>query len=143
MKIEKTHNELFAFNQVASNYLLENEYIGKDGQPTKKDHTKLVTCLKNILKQVVVIFADYNEERQCIVEMNCVVDSISKVMLKNERGEYTYTAEGAKKMRKEIKDLNETSVSLHQRLVDGDFELTDNEEQAFAGLVVNELIVTE
>ncbi len=139
MKTEKTYLQTMVFNQACTIYLTNNGYF-KDGEMTKLEPTKLVTCLKNVLKQLPNIFAEYNEEKQCIVEMNCVVDSQTKIMLKDANGQYSYTAEGAKKMRKELKALNETKVTIHQRLVEGEFTLTSNEEEAFAGFVVPELV---
>jgi hypothetical protein len=66
--------------------------------------TKREEKLKKIAKKVKPIFDDYNDEKETIRLDNAYTDAYGVLVL-NEKGEYKYTKEGAKKMKEDMKKL--------------------------------------
>jgi hypothetical protein len=66
--------------------------------------TKREEKLKKIAKKVKPLFDDYNDEKETIRLDNAYTDAYGVLVL-NEKGEYKYTKEGAKKMKEDMKKL--------------------------------------
>lgn len=139
MKTEKTYTELFDFNIVALAYLDKH----------KDQENKLCALLNNFVsKQLRKIFNEYNDEKDTLQLNNCAVDDKTKVILytesTNEHGQKVrlrqFTVEAELKLKKEIKELNKQKVEVHLRTSEGIEglieELTEDEKEAFSGIVI-------
>lgn len=135
MKKSVTYRELQKFDNLATAYLRRNEYFDDKGW-TKKEPTKLVTNIKNVVKQCAKHFETYKELVDEIHIDNCLVDEKTKAILREENGTYKFSKEGLKEVSKKIKDLAGTSVDLHVRITEGNLDLSDEEKEAFNGIVI-------
>ncbi|MEK6882525.1 MAG: hypothetical protein AABY22_23085 [Nanoarchaeota archaeon] len=138
MKTEKTYKELQSFDNAATLYLIKNEYF-KDGKFTDKATTKLVSNMKNVIKQAGKHFEEFKELGNDIQIDYCSVDEKTKVILYNQDKSYQFTKEKLKECNKAIKELAEKKVTVHTRITDGEFELTDEEKEAFSGILIHEI----
>ncbi|MEK6879217.1 MAG: hypothetical protein AABY22_06385, partial [Nanoarchaeota archaeon] len=130
------------FDNAATLYLIKNEYF-KDGKFTDKPVTKLVSNMKNIIKQGGKHFEEFKELSNDIQIDHCAVDEKTKVILREENGSYKFTKEGLKECNKAIKELVEKKVIIHVRITEGEWELTDDEKEIFSGILIPEIVKTE
>lgn len=143
MKVTKTYTELQVFDAVAANYLVKKgfaEIIPNEGfkYTTKNPSTKLVSCLKQVLKQLAPVFQTLQEELDIIRIMNCAVDPTTKVQLPKINGVRQYTIEGELNLKKEVKHLLKTHIALDARISpDINYsEFTPEELVAFSEIVI-------
>lgn len=132
--MKKTFTELKVFENVAVEYLLKNEYL-KDNAWTEKQPTKLVSNIKSVFKQLPKIFEDFNSQVEDFKDLNCLVAE-NGAMLKDENGKHLFSSKGSIELRKSIKDLLETETEISQRIIEGDFDLNEIENEAFKGIVI-------
>ena len=140
MKAERTYKELQKFDGISTKYMVANGYyvFAEDGKGsyTEKEPTKLVTNIKNVIKQITKHFEEFNElaEEQRID--NCSVDEKTKIILREPDRSYKFTKEGLKALNKAFKELENTKVEIHIRITEGEWELSDDEKEVFSGLVI-------
>ena len=152
MKVEKSYKELQAFDNVATAYLIKHGFFKinpetKQGDFTNKEITKLVANMKKIIKQGQELFAEYSEKVADLKIDYCSVDEKTKAILyddvPNSKGgvdrNYRFTKERLKEFNKKVKELADEKVELHARITDGEWELTDDEKDAFSGLLIPEI----
>ena len=75
--------------------------------------TKREVKLKKIAEKIKPIFDSYNEKREEIRLDNAYADN-SGVLELNEKGEYTFTKDGIKKMNKDMKNLLDETFEFYQ-----------------------------
>lgn len=144
MKVEKTHREVQILNNFCSSYLLNNGYWDVEKkQFSKKALTKLAANCKNIKKQCEKLFEEYVSAKDDLQIDHCATDEKSGVMLMNENGSRQFKPEGEKKLKAALKALDETKVELSARITDGVFDLTDEEEEVFSGVLIPEIEKSE
>lgn len=150
MKKEISYKELQKFDNFATSYLIRTGYFVpaqlqtkdspmKPGFFTEKKATKLVANLKNLIKQANDHFDVYKEKQTELYVDNCAVDEQTKAILLDERGGYKFTKEGQKKLIKDLKELNNSKVEINIRITEGEWELSDEEAEAFSGLAIPEV----
>lgn len=137
MKKEKSYRELQQLDNIATAFLKRNGYFDENGW-TKKEPTKLVTNLKNILKQAGKHFDSYKEKVEDLSIDHCLVDEKTKAILREANGAYKFDKEALKKFNSAIKELASTNVELHVRITEGEWDLTDEEKEAFSGILIPE-----
>ena len=151
MKKTISYKELQRFDNVATNYLVRNGYftpaqpaIGDKpavpGTFTNKENTKLVANMRNIIKQAGKHFEEYGSLVDDLQLDHCSTDAKTNVILKDEKGNRMFTVEKEKALKVAIKKLAETTVEIHTRVTDGNFDLSEDELEAFAGLLIPEQI---
>jgi len=101
MKVEKTIEEVLNFGNVA------NSYIGR----TDGKETKFTYAIKKVAKRLKEHFDYYNDELFSIDVNTCSTDDKGNI-LKDERGNFTYTREGLTKKRNDLKELLKHKVSF-------------------------------
>lgn len=153
MKVEKTYSELMKFAAVAENYL--NKQKAKNAAKVEPKETekenKLVLGIKSFSKQLSKLFEGYNEERDNLQLDNCLVDETTKAILydtlPNGARNRRFTVAAEKNLKKELKNLGETNVSVDSRIIKGveDLisELDEEEIEHFSGLVIESQSVLE
>jgi len=160
MKKSVTYKKLQQFDTLATNYLINNGYFtpavpAKDGIPAKaggftdKTPTKLVANIKNIIKQSDKLYEGFAERKAEILIDNCAVDDKTKVILYDESKDgsgnlirnYKYTKDQQKAVNKALKELSEQEVEIHVRITEGELTLTDEEKEAFNGIVIPEFTI--
>ena len=154
MKKEFSYKQLQKFDNFATSYLIKNGYYsvgspGGDGKEpipagfTNKENTKLSANIRNIIKQWQKCFAEYKETLDDLELDHCAVDDKTKVVLTDSKGQRMFTPEKAKLLKKAIREFSETNVVINVRITEGDWELTDEERDAFNGLVIPEFNTEE
>ncbi len=153
MKKKITYKKLQEFDKMATNYLVKNGYftpaVFKDGHPvsagefTNKEQTKLVANMKNIVKQGKKAFEEFTELQNNIYIDNCAVDEKTKVMILDAKGGYQFTPEKQKEVYKKIKELVISEIEIHARITEGEWGLTDEEKEAFNGIIIPEFKTEE
>lgn len=162
MKKSISYKRLQQFDILGTNYLINNGYLtnpvpakgdepAKQGGFTTKELTKLVVNIKNIIKQSDKLYAGFSEEKTNILIDNCAVDDKTKAIIYDESKDaagntirnYRFTKEGQKEVNKQIKELLEKEVEIHVRITEGDWVLTDEEKEAFNGIVIPEFTPEE
>lgn len=154
MKKTLTYKDLQLFDNAATRYMIRTGYF-KPGKPasgeepatngewTLKIPTKFVLNLKNVIKQAAKHFADYSELHNDIHLEHCATDEKTKVVLYTPTGGYQFTKEAIKKVNSEIKELANKTIEIHARITEGDWDLTDEEKEAFNGIVIPEFKTEE
>lgn len=159
MKKSVSYKRLQQFDTLATNYLINNGYFtpavpAKGDVPalpggfTKKPATKLVENIKKIIKQTDKLYDGFAEEKADILLDNCLVDEKTKAILydesKDDKGSivrnYKFTVAQQKEVNKKIRELSLKEVEIHVRITEGDLDLTDEEREAFSGIVIPEQI---
>lgn len=131
-KIKKTYKDLLALQMECTTYLIRNDFF-KDGKWTDKPHTKMVTAMKNVLKQAEKHLTEYNEELDNLRVKFCLEDEKTKAVLKDEDGAYKFSKDGIVQLKTAIKEFEKTEIEMHQRLVEGaESEIEDYE--SFTGI---------
>lgn len=144
MKKQLTYQQLQKFDNLATSYLIRNGYfIPSDGRIpgkfTDEKPTKLVLNMKNVIKQAGKHFETYKELANDIRLDNCLVDEKTKAVLYEADGvNFKFSKDGLREVTKAIKDLSQTEVEIHIRITEGDLALTDEEKEAFNGIIISE-----
>lgn len=138
MKKSQTYRELQRFDNIATAYLRREGYFDENGW-TKKEPTKLVSNIKNVIKQAGKLFEVYKEKVDDLSIDHCLVDEKTKAILREENGAYKFGKEELKKFNAAIKELSNSSVEVHTRITEGEWDLTDEEREVFSGLVIAEI----
>lgn len=137
-EIQLSYRQCQEFEAVAANYLAKNGYI-EEGQFTKKENTKLTASLRNVIKQIGKHYEVMNDEIDTIRIRHASTDEKTKVLLRDEKGNYQYSPEKLIELKAAIKAFRETKVDIHQRIVD-DFdtsELNEEEIEVFSNVVIS------
>lgn len=137
MKKLQTYKELQTFDNLATAYLKREGYFDENGW-TKKEPTKLVSNLKNVLKQAGKLFEEYKEKVEDLSIDHCLVDEKTKAILREANGAYKFEKEELKKFNTAVRELANSKVDIHIRITEGDWDLTDDEKEAFNGIVIPE-----
>jgi len=142
MKVEKTYLEVIVLNKIAVNYL--NKNVDETGKPIENKMTESVR--KFNAKQLVKQIDEYNDKLDDIQLSVCAVDEKTKVILKDQ-GQRQYTVDGQRKLKEQNKALLNTKIELHARIVEDAADLielmTDEEKEAFSGLLIPEIKTEE
>ena len=141
MKAERTYKELQEFDNAATAYLVANGYYDKDNRRfTDKEPTKLVSNMRNVIKQCSKHFEEFEE---CMEELridHCSVDEKSKVILRELDKTYKYTKEKLKELNTAAKNLRNEKVVIHERMTvlekDQKWDLSEEEIRCFGGLII-------
>lgn len=140
MKTEKTHKEIRELDATISLYFINNGYWDKEKkQFSKKELTKLSHNMKNIKKQAEKILEQYTSDRDDLQIDHCAIDEKTKAMLKHPDGTRQFTQDGEKKLKAALKNLDETKVTIHARITEGEWDLTDEEKEVFSGILIPEI----
>lgn len=152
-KIKRSYKDLKKFDDVSTEYMIKEGYYidavpakgedpGKKPQFTDKTPTKLILNIKNVGKQIAKLFEDFQEKVTEIQLDHCAVDESKKppVIMYNDRGGLCFTVEKQKELNKKIKELWNEETEIHSRITEGDFSLTDEEKEAFSGIVIPDLV---
>lgn len=143
MEIKTTYRKLKEFDTIATGYYIRKGfYDEKTKQFTEQKPTKLVANLKSIGKQCKKLFEEFSEKEMEINIDCCSVDEKTKVILKDEKGNFEFTKEGQKERTKKIKALWEEEVTIHDRITKGtpdDFWLTEEEAECFSEIVIEKV----
>lgn len=150
--IKVSYKRLKEFDDVSTAYMVKNGYYvegvpAKGDVPEKKPYftdkapTKLIVNIKNIGKQIKKAFETYSEKLTDLNLDYCAVDESKKppVIMYNELGGLCFTIEKQKELNKKRKELYESEVDIYPRITEGEFELTDEEKDAFSGIVIPEI----
>lgn len=162
MKKTITYKQLQVLDSAATAYLIRTDYFvpmipacgdtpAVPGRFTDKEDTKLSKNIKNIIKQGNKLFEEYNELKADILLDNCLVDEKTKAILyddsKDANGNvvrnYRFSKEGHRAANKAVKDLANKEIEIHVRITDGDWDLTDEEKEAFNGILIPEFKMEE
>lgn len=135
MKIEISYEEMFQLQVEANTFLFKEGFIDEKGEETKKQQPKIVPAVKNILKQIDKLIPDYNDGLDNLRLDNCVVNEKTKVVLKDEKGNYKFTVEGTKSLKKAVKEFRKEKVEIHQRLIQ-DSGVDIEEYESFKDILV-------
>lgn len=138
MKKAQSYKELQRFDNLATAYLKREGYFDENGW-TKKEPTKLVSNIKNVLKQAGKLFEEYKEKVDDLSIDHCLVDEKTKAILREENGAYKFEKEELKKFNTAIRELANSKVDVHIRITEGDWDLTDDEREVFSGIVIPEV----
>ena len=134
MKVEKTIEEVLNFGNIA------NSYIGK--LPEGKE-TKFSYAIRKVAKKVKDSFDYYNDELFNIDVNNCATDEKGNI-LKDERGNFTYSKEGLKNKREELKALLKHKVSFDNYIAtEIPEDLTEVEMTSFLDFVSDRVFVEQ
>ena len=130
-KVSKSYLELIKVNILMEEYLRNNP------------KNKLSESFLKFGKQLQVIFEDYNDKVDTLQIINCAVDPVTKVVLKDEAGKKQFTIEGTIKLKEESKILLNTLVEVTPIIAD-DIEdlikdLTEDQKVAFSGIVIPQI----
>lgn len=105
--------------------------------------TKLCYAIKKILPKLKLIQEEYRELRNDIEIETAVVDEKGMLILDNE-GRFRYTPEGMKKRNKSWIELMDKEVdNLPTHICPEDFELSDEQKEAFSSFIIPKLSVEE
>ena len=138
MKKEQSYKELQRFDNLATAYLRREGYFDETGW-TKKEPTKLVSNIKNVLKQAGKLFEEHKEKVEDLSIDHCLVDEKTKAILREANGAYKFEKEELKKFNTAIRELANSKVEIHIRITEGDWDLTDDEKEVFSGIVIPEV----
>ena len=129
MKIEKTFKQVIEFDIISGNYL---------SKVKKGEETAFSKCLESVNKQVRKIFPEYQEKRDFIRMAGCVKDEKTSRLILDDK-DYTFTAEGLTAVKAKLKELDQETVTIHQRILpeNNDVELTAIEKECFEGFVID------
>ena len=127
--MKTTIKKLIEFANVGGSYLAKE----------KKD--KLSYAIEKVSKRSLKrIFEDHNDRIADIEIDLCSVDEKGNI-LKDEKGNLCYTKENLKKKRDQLKKLLDYEVDIEPHVVEGTDGLTDEEIDAFYGIVLKPLTV--
>lgn len=162
MKKTVTYKQIYNFDTVAMAYLTkEGFYIqpvaakgdepAKPGKYTDAPLTKLATNIKKVIKQTDALYEEFNEKKTDIFLDAASVDDKTKVILYDDVKDglgnisrnYRFTVEKQKEVNKKIKELMNREVEIHVRITEGEWKLTDEEREAFNGIVIPEFTPEE
>ncbi|MGA4923211.1 hypothetical protein, partial [Bacillus subtilis] len=62
---------------------------------------------------------------------HCLVDEKTKAILREANGAYKFEKEELKKFNTAVRELSNSAVEVHVRITEGDWDLTDDEKEAF------------
>lgn len=158
MKKPITYNQLQRFDIVATNYLIREGYFNphvpaigdkpaKRAYYTDKPITKLVANIKNVIKQGDKLYETFNEKQNNILIDNATVDEKTNAILYDDSHDakgnlirnYRFTKDQQKEVNKQRKNLLNETVEIHSRITNGEFDLTEEEKEAFSGIVIPEV----
>lgn len=123
----KTYREVFTFINAAAIWLEKN-----------KDESKLRYAVKKILKACQTIGTLYQEKIEDIDIEHCSVDEKTQNILKDERGEMTFTKDSIRKRNEARRKLFETSVEVATHFATDPGNLGDAVRDSFLGFVISE-----
>lgn len=144
MKKVMTIKDAEALHVQANNYLLDNEFLKfnpiKQGFDfTDKQHTKLSSGLKNIIKQIEKINVETIEEITELRWKNALSDDKTKALLFEPDGKtYKFSCEGMIKFNNEVKELKKKEIEIHTRIQE-DITVDLEDYETFIGVVVPEV----
>lgn len=111
----------------------------------KKEENRLLTSLKSVFKQIAKdsILEDYNEKVKEIRIKNALSDPTTRALLKDDKGQYVFSAEGQIELNKSLAALLKEEIELHVRItpdnaVIAERDFTYFEAQILAGFVIAE-----
>jgi hypothetical protein len=126
--MKKTHLQLMKAN------VLMDEYYKKNKE------NKLCASILKFSKQLQSIFDIYNDELDTIQLKNCAVDPVTKVILKDEKGNRQFTIEGNIKLKEESKLLINKEVEITpiiaEDIEDLIKELSEDQIEIFSGIII-------
>jgi hypothetical protein len=134
-----SYKDMFALQLECNVFLIENDFLvlekKKKADKESKDEvqveqkpsykwnedkasTKLSLGIKSILKQIDKFIPDYNEQKQNIFEGNALTEKSGKIIYEGTGKEKTiaYSPEGLKRIREQVKDLDQETVTLYTRI---------------------------
>lgn len=154
MKKQLSYKELQNFDNAATLYLIKNGYFtnavsetettpAKPAGFTTKPNTKFSANLRKVINQAAQHFKEYSEAIDDLQIKYCAVDEKTKTILLDDKGNRKFTIEGHQSLKKAIKELSNEKVEINTRITEGDWDLTDEEKQAFNGIVIPEFETDE
>lgn len=106
MKVEKTYRELLEFS--AKIQAIQNAPTSSDPEQLQP-RVLLLRAAKKFLKPL----EDYEESMETLRIKNCLKDPITKKILKDEKGQYEFDADGTLNFLAEAKELQKTVVDVN------------------------------
>lgn len=104
-KVEKTYRELLEFAQKV-------QQITNAPYNNNNEDVAPRVLLARVSKKINKALEDYEEALETIRIKHCLKDKDTNKIIRNEKGQYEFDAEGTLAMIKEIKDLQKTSVEI-------------------------------
>jgi hypothetical protein len=104
-KVEKTYRELLEFQAKVQQIT---------SAPYNEDNENVAprVLLARVSKKINKALEEYEEAIETIRIKHCLKDSSSNKIIRNEKGQYEFDADGTLAMIKEVKDLQKTSVEI-------------------------------
>ncbi len=104
-KVEKTYRELLEFQAKVQQIT---------SAPYNEDNENVAprVLLARVSKKINKALEEYEEAIETIRIKHCLKDSASNKIIRNEKGQYEFDADGTLAMIKEVKDLQKTSVEI-------------------------------
>lgn len=126
-KVIRTYSELMVLSQVLEQYTINYP------------ESKLTATIKKFAtKSLVPLIEEYSDELDTLKIKNCLVDPITKAILKDEKGERQFGIEGTIKLKEEIKKLLKQEVEVTPFILEEitDIILSEKEKELFTGIVI-------
>lgn len=128
----KTNRDLVAFLNAAQPWLVAHP-----------EDRKFRYALKKVTKQAERLWATYTEQAEDLDIEHCATGK-DGVILKDDRGQLSFTKEGLRKRNAARKTLFEADAGVVAFLAaEVPAELTESEREAFAGFVLPDVAETE
>lgn len=102
-KVEKTYRELLEFSQKV-------QQLGN--APQEGDEIKPRVLLNRMAKKVLKPLEEYEEALETLRIKHCLKDSATNKIVKNEKGQYEFDAEGNLAFIEAVKNLQKTKVEI-------------------------------
>lgn len=106
MKVEKTYRELLEFS--AKVQQLSNAPYNQD-----KEEVQPRVLLARAAKKFLKPLEEYEDAVETLRIKYCIKDKETNKILKNEKGQYEFDADGTLGMISEVKELQKTKVEVH------------------------------
>lgn len=104
-KVEKTYRELLEFQ--AKVQQISNAPYNQDNEDVAPR-----VLLTRVSKKISKALEEYEEAIETIRIKHCLKDPSSNKIIRSEKGQYEFDADGTLAMIKEVKDLQKTSVEI-------------------------------
>lgn len=128
----KTYRDLIAFLSAAQPWLAAHP-----------EDRKFRYALRKVTKQAEKLWATYTEQTEDLDIEHCAVGK-DGVILKDERGQFSFTKDGLRKRNAARKALFESAAGVVAFLAtDVPADLSEAEREAFAGFVLPDVIEVE
>jgi hypothetical protein len=104
-KVEKTYRDLLEFS--AKVQQITNAPYNEDNEDVQPR-----VLLARVAKKITKALEDYEDALETIRIKHCLKEKASNKIIRNEKGQYEFDAEGMMAMIQEIKDLQKTTVEI-------------------------------